>query len=380
MYRDPDEFSEYGEARSPSQYYYGTDAVDYSHPEYYSGDAAASSPSTPSPSYSAQPVQPLDPYAAYGNGYGNVAPAPPYNPYNSAELREYRGPATVEGYTNDVGADQRDAATRGSSENPTSGKRRRGLAGLGGIGATIGAILLKLQGFAFLLKFGLAGVTALISIAVYSFFLGWPFAVGLVALLFLHEMGHALVMKLKGIPVGNMIFIPMLGAAVSMKQMPQNARDEAEVGIAGPIAGAIGSSVCLFLAQMPLANEIWAPLAYFGFFMNLINLIPIVPFDGGRVLAAIDRRVWIVGFIGLLAFQIWSWINGTFSLWLLVFVFLAATQLWSRGTVAAAMKNNGYYDVPVSTRIILSLLYFGLAAVLYLGMTMAHGLMMPVLN
>ena len=229
MDRDPDEFSEYGEVSSPSKYYYGADYVDYSHPEYYQQQGAAVSPTSPeSPSippiadvpYSAQPVQPLEstdhyaphePYAAYGNG------AQPYA-YNQAELSEYRGPATVEGYTNDVGMEQRVAAERGSSETPAGGKRRRGLAGLGGIGATIGALLLKLQGFVFLFKFGLAGITALISIAVYSFFLGWPFAIGLVALLFLHEMGHALVMKLKGIPVGGMIFIPMLGAAVTMRQ------------------------------------------------------------------------------------------------------------------------------------------------------------------
>ncbi len=393
MYRDPDEFSEYGEVSLPSKYYYGTDHVDYSHPQYYQQQGAAASPESPSAPpapdapYSAQPVQPLDstdyhdpyahdePYAAYGNGNG----AQPYE-YNQAALSEYRGPATVEGYTNDVGVEQRDSAERGSSEIPAGGKRRRGLAGLGGIGATIGALLLKLQGFVFLFKFGLAGITALISIAVYSFFLGWPFAIGLVALLFLHEMGHAIVMKLKGIPVGNMIFIPMLGAAVSMKQMPQNARDEAEVGIAGPVAGAIASSVCLLIARMPLANEIWAPLAYFGFFMNLINLIPIVPFDGGRVLAAIDRRVWILGFIALLAFQIWSWLNGSFSFWLLIFVVMAAMQLWSRGTNTSTVGGKAYYDVPVSARITLSLLYFGLAAVLYLGMTAAHGMMVPVLN
>src|SRR5438270_7352843 len=178
-------------------------------------------------------------------------------------------------------------------------------------------------------------------------------------------MGHALVMKLKGIPVGGMIFIPMLGAAVTMKQMPQNARDEAEVGIAGPIAGAIASSVCLAFAETtPHIPTIWAALAYFGFFMNLFNLIPIVPFDGGRVLAAIDRRIWIIGFLGLLAFQIWSWINGNFSIWLLFFIFMAGSQLWARRRVPDTPEARAYYTVPVVERIILSLVYFGLAAVL----------------
>src|SRR5260370_38417605 len=88
--------------------------------------------------------------------------------------------------------------------------------------------------------------------------------------------------------------------------------------------------VSLALAHI-YPGTVWAPLAYFGFLMNLFNLIPIVPFDGGRVLAAIDRRVWILGFIGLLAFQVWSWLHGNFSIWLLFFVFMAFSQLRSRG-------------------------------------------------
>src|SRR5947209_3593882 len=278
----------------------------------------------------------------------------------------------MEGYTTDASAEQRDAAERGNAEG--SKKRKGRLAGLGGIGAALVA-LLKLQWLVVFAKFGFAGFSAIVSIVLYSFLFGWPFAVGLVALLFIHEMGHALVMKLKGIPVGGMIFIPMLGAAVTMKQMPQNARDEAEVGIAGPIAGAIASSVCLAFAEItPHIPTFWAPLAYLGFFMNLFNLIPIVPFDGGRVLAAIDRRIWIVGFLGLLAFQIWSWINGNYSIWLLFFIFMAATQLWSRGSTPNTAEAKAYYRVPIGTRLVLSLLYFGLAAVLVLGMSLSHSL------
>jgi len=213
----------------------------------------------------------------------------------------------------------------------------------------------------------------LISIAVYSLIFGWKFAIGLVALLFVHEMGHAIVMKLKGIPVGGMIFVPMLGAAVLMRQMPKNAQDEAEVGIAGPIAGALGAAFCLVMAQAG-QGAIWAPLAYFGFFLNLFNLIPIVPFDGGRVLGAVDRRIWIVGFVGLLAFQVWSWLHGNYSFWLLFFIIIAGTQLWTRGR-AKTEQEQAYYDVPVVTRLLIGVLYFGLAALLILGMMSAHTLM-----
>src|SRR2546425_10412707 len=286
-------------------------------------------------------------------------------------MTPYRRPSDIEGYTADVGAEQREAARRDSSEGS---RKRRGLAGLGGIGAALSALLLKFPLLGSLLKFGWLGFSALFSVAVYSLIFGWPFAIGLVLMLFVHEMGHAVVMKLKGIPIGGMIFIPLLGAAVIMRQLPRNVRDEAEVGIAGPVAGALAAMVSLALARI-YPGAVWAPLAYWGFFINLFNLIPIVPFDGGRVLGAIDRRIWIVGFIGLVAFQIWSWINGNHSLFLLLFVVLAASQLWSRRKVPNTPEAQAYYDVPIGERIVLGLAYFGLAAVLVLGMSISHGLM-----
>jgi Zn-dependent protease len=346
---NPKEFSEYYN-QTPGE-------IDYANPAYYQQEAAK----TPR---SAQPVQNLEPPASYPNYTDTYG-------YDSALMTEYRGPSSIEGYTVDIGAEQRETARNGTTEGGS--KRKKGLAGLGGIGAALSALLLKFPVLASLLKFGWLGFSALFSVVVYSLIFGWPFAIGLVLLLFIHEMGHAVVMKLKGIPIGGMIFIPLLGAAVIMRQMPKNARDEAEVGIAGPVAGALAASVCLALANA-YPGTIWAPLAYFGFFINLFNLIPIVPFDGGRVLAAIDRRIWIVGFIGLLAFQIWSWFNGNFSIWLLFFIFMAATQLWTRRARPNTPEAQAYYKVPVGERIILGLAYFGLAAVLVLGMTISHGL------
>ena len=270
MNSNSDGYSEYGN-EGPS------DDIDYFHPDYYWRDTPRQSEA---PQSSLQPVQPLDPSMSYPD-YPSYAVGSPAIRYDDVEqMGEYRSPRSLEGYTDDAGAEQREAAARGNAEG---GKKRKGLAGLGGVATAIAALLLKFKtALLFLLnfkwlvfigKFGLASVSAIFSVFIYSFIFGWPFAIGLVALLFIHEMGHALVMKLKGIPVGGMIFIPMLGAAVMMRQMPQNARDEAEVGIAGPIAGAIASGVCLALAESyPHTPPIWAALAYFGFFMNLFNL------------------------------------------------------------------------------------------------------------
>ena len=350
MYQNSEEFSQYREYSSRSN------EADYSNPEYYQ--------QTPAPPRSAQPAQAYDPYAEQVQYESPVA-----SPYNEGQMQVYRGPAALDGYTVDAGAEQRDAAQRGSAEG---GKvRKGGLAGIGSALVALGAWLIKLKALAFLWT----GLTAVVSIGIYALAFGWFFAIGLVVQLFIHEMGHLIVIKLKGIPVGGMTFIPLLGAAVTMGRMPQNARDEAEIGIAGPIAGAIAACVCLVIAMQPGALPLWAALAYFGFFINLFNLVPIVPFDGGRVVAAIDKRVWIVGFVGLLAYFIWTVINGRPSVWLIFFLIMGATQLWSRGFSSQAAEGESYYRVPLVTRLVIGLLYFGLAAVLVLGMSMAHSLL-----
>ena len=374
MYRNPDEFPEYQEYKMDTQ------ERDYAHPEYYQ---------PADEQRSAQPVQPLDPYTPYTNSYSytdyksvpqresgrDAALNSITNPYETSQIHEYRGPQDMQQYAPNPEITQEGVEQQSGTER--GGVRKR-LTGIAALLAAIGSWILKFKSLVFLLKFGTAGISALISIGFYAIVFGWPFAIGLVAMLFIHEMGHALVMKLKGIPVGSMIFIPMLGAAVMMNQMPKNAKDEAEVGIAGPIAGALAASFCLFVAQGQ-PHSVWAPLAYFGFFMNLFNLIPIVPFDGGRVLAAIDRRIWILGFVALLGYQIWLWLNGNFYPWLLIFVVMAAFQLFSRSRTPDSPEARSYYEVPLMTRIVLSVLYFGLAAVLFIGMSMSHTLI-PVIG
>src|SRR5579863_7093056 len=193
---NPDEYAEYGgtpqSGATPGEF-------NYADPVYYERASQAPHP--------AQPVQaleqPMESYADYANGPTLV------NAQSQEMMGEYRGPMSMEGYTADAGAEQREAAARGKVE---TGKKRKGLAGLGGIGA-IAAMLLNLKWVVFLAKFGWIGFSALLSIVVYSLIFGWQFAVGLVVLLFIHEMGHALVMKIKGIPIDGLIFIPMLGAA-----------------------------------------------------------------------------------------------------------------------------------------------------------------------
>jgi Zn-dependent protease len=155
----------------------------------------------------------------------------------------------------------------------------------------------------------------------------------------------------------------------------KNIKDEAEVAIAGPLAGAIGAIICLGAVLLfHLQDTMWLPLAYMGFFLNLINLAPVWPLDGGRIFDAINRRVWIVGFVMLLGLQIWSWLQGNPSLWLLFLLILAASRLFTHKPDKAAGPNP-YYDISMSSRVRLTVLYFALVVVLFLGMFMTHSFM-----
>src|SRR5260370_13230695 len=254
---NPKDFPEYS-------YNENSDDIDYSNPAFYK----QGTPKTP---YTSQPVQSLDPCSPFTD---HPYQSSDMNGYDPILMTPYRGPSDIEGYTADVGAEQREAARRESSEGSKKGK---GLAGHGGIGAAVSALLVKFPILASLCKFGWLGFSALLSVSVFSLIFGWPFAIGLVVMLFIHEMGHAIVMKLKGIPIGGMIFIPLLGAAVIMRQLPRNARDEAEVGIAGPIAGALSAMVSLSMAHI-YPGTVCAPLAYFGVFLTLFNLLPLLLF------------------------------------------------------------------------------------------------------
>ena len=138
------------------------------------------------------------------------------------------------------------------------------------------------------------GGTMLLSVAVYAWIYGWRYAVGFVALMFIHEMGHFIAARHKGLSVGLPTFIPFVGAWVELKDMPHDAQTEAYVGLAGPLLGTVGALACYFLARNYDSNLLLA-ISYSGFFLNLFNLIPISPFDGGRITAVLSPRIWLLG-------------------------------------------------------------------------------------
>jgi len=209
-------------------------------------------------------------------------------------------------------------------------------------------------------KFLTTGLTMLLSMAAYATVFGAKFAVGFVLLILIHELGHGAAMRLHGIRAGAPIFIPFMGAAIAMKDRPRDARIEAEVGIAGPIAGGIASAAC-FAIGLAAQSPLFVALAHTGFFLNLFNLLPVSPLDGGRVAAALSKWLWIVGLAIAIPF---AFVSANPILFFVIV--LGSIRVWREWKTPP--EEASYYAVPKKTRLAIGSLYFALAASLAIGM------------
>jgi Zn-dependent protease len=201
------------------------------------------------------------------------------------------------------------------------------------------------------------GGTMLLSMLAYSWVFGWRYAAGFVLLIFVHEMGHYLAARKRGLAVGAPTFIPFVGAWIEMKQMPHDVETEAFVGFAGPLAGTAGALACYWLARQT-GSELLLALAYSGCMLNLFNLIPVSPLDGGRITAIISPKVWLAGVPLLAALFFYRP-----SPMLILIAVLAYPQL----KAAISGKHDRppeYYEVPREARINYAVMYLGLAGFL----------------
>ena len=140
-------------------------------------------------------------------------------------------------------------------------------------------------------------ISMLITSATYSLFFGWPYAIGMVGLIFVHECGHAVVMRHYGVPFSPMVFIPFMGAVISMKERPKNSYEEAIIAFGGPV---LGSAAALSLAGIGAVteNQLLLALADWGLMINLFNLLPIGSLDGGRICSAVTPYIGVAGLLG----------------------------------------------------------------------------------
>jgi Zn-dependent protease len=146
-------------------------------------------------------------------------------------------------------------------------------------------------------KFGGVIISMLVSIGAYAILFPLGFAIGLVVMILIHELGHVMAAKRKGLPVSAPLFIPFIGALITMKKHPRDAVTEAYIAFGGPILGTLGALVTFWLG-VQLNNNLLIIIANVGFFINLLNLLPIHPLDGGRISTAVTRWLWLVGLIG----------------------------------------------------------------------------------
>jgi Zn-dependent protease len=202
-------------------------------------------------------------------------PPPPEDPYRYQPFQQYYEPQ--------------------QPTPPPSRQKRGGF--LGGLLAILAALwAYGKYALLFLTKFGILKtlITLFISFGFYAVFFGPWFAAGLVVMILIHEMGHVIEIRRQGMQASAPLFIPFFGAAIFQRQHPTDALKQAQIGIAGPIAGTIGATAA-FVLYGSTHNQILLFWAYLGFFINLFNLIPVGMLDGGWILAVVSKWFQLFG-------------------------------------------------------------------------------------
>ena len=267
--------------------------------------------------------------------------------------------------------------TAADLHNAVMGGRRTWRAKIGKIGggtAVVGGATLKVLGKAALIgKFGLFTLlklktllSMLISIAAYAIFWGWKFAVGFVLLMFVHELGHVVALRLQGIKASAPMFIPFLGAFVTIKANQRSVAQEAVSALAGPIAGLLGAGAVLGVAES-MNSDLLRALAYTAFLLNLFNLFPVLPLDGGRVAGALHPVVWLGGMAAAVGLIIWHPSPVFFFI-----LILGGLETWHRWRERKSGRANAYLSIATSVRWQIAAAYVLTIAVCLIGMDAAY--------
>ena len=211
--------------------------------------------------------------------------------------------------------------------------------------------LVKIPAFATLFS-------ALISFGAYALVFGPWFAVSLVVMIFVHEMGHVLEIRRQGMAATAPVFIPFLGAAIFQRQHPTTAVKQAQIGIAGPIAGTIGATAA-FLLYGSTQNPVFLLAAALGFFLNLFNMLPVWQLDGAWVLAPVSPWFQVLGLGAIVVLVVF------FHFVSIILLLIALLGISSARAAFRNARNPYYTSVPTNARLALGAAW--LVLVLYLG-------------
>ena len=197
----------------------------------------------------------------------------------------------------------------------------------------------------------------ILSLGLYAATFGWRYAVTLVGLIYVHEMGHYIWMKAKGLNPQAPVFVPFLGAYVAMNNLPKDMATHAWVAYAGPLVGGLGA-FALYQIGIYGGNQYLVAAANTGFFLNLLQLVPVRPFDGGFIAGAISKWISVPGIIILIVVAL-----STHSVLLIIisaFALLKMISQWRSG----AILEQGLKPASAVERCLIGIFYFALAAAL----------------
>jgi Zn-dependent protease len=252
---------------------------------------------------------------------------------------------------------------------------------LAGSIAILGLLAFKLKGLVFLAgakvkpffanpfegfgvtQFALAAGSMIVSLGAYAFQMGFPFALGFVIILVVHEVGHAVTIRARGLRTGAMVFIPFIGGAVTLRHQPRSAYVDAQIGLGGPIAGT-AASVGSLLIWRSTDEPLFLALAFGGFIINLFNLTPVGPLDGGRIAGAITKWMWVFG-AAIMAVALVVWRNPL----LLPILLLGIWQVW---VSVVEERRRRFYDVTLIQRAKIAVTYFALVFFLAWQAVLSH--------
>lgn len=197
--------------------------------------------------------------------------------------------------------------------DPEAKQKRTAAKGLGAIGVAIAVFLAKFKALIFVLlnlkwavvflKVFTFGGSFFISLFFYALFWGWKFALIFVLMILAHEMGHYVTIRNYGLPAKLPMFVPFLGA-YTVGGVPADLEHDAYIALAGPLTG-LGVSAACWAFGYQTHEPLWFAAAYVGAFVNLFNMIPAMPFDGGRIAGALSPLLWVFGFAAFVGLSLW---------------------------------------------------------------------------
>ena len=207
----------------------------------------------------------------------------------------------------------------------------------------------------------------LVSIVAYQLIFGWLFSIGFVLLLLLHELGHVFQLRREGVKASAPDVHPLpgrrdLGQVDGRRRGRGGTRRPGRARSSGSIATLVPLGIWL-----ATGSHFWQALAFIGFFLNLFNLLPILPLDGGRAMAALSPWVWLVGFVGLIAMAFFFP-----SPIVLLILLLGGMETWRRWQARNTPEGRAYHQIPTRTRVLVAATYLALIVALAVGVSATH--------